>query len=334
MSAINNYIIFIFFFLVFASINGFSQNKNRIAVMDLEPEGISLSESRIISARLRTDLINTNKFIVLEREKMDEILNEQSFQLSGCTSTDCVVEAGKLLGVNQIVAGNIGKLGNLFTISIRLIDVKTGQILKTATEDCKCGIEDVLSTSVRNVVLILSGKKVDTSSYINRKNSLKNNEINDWELLGISRKEYIEYKTSGLNLKEWYIENKKKNIKKALYLSLFIPGLGQYYNGDYFTGIFQQSLIALSLPVVYHNLIEERVNNWEERTVAKTFIVLDVSIWIWSIYDAKSSAEKYNKKFEEKLKLLSKSISLHPYLSGAPLSKRNKKILFGFTISL
>ncbi|MCD4693727.1 MAG: hypothetical protein K8R79_12490, partial [Calditrichales bacterium] len=91
---------------------------------------------------------------------MKEILGEQGFQLTGCTSNECVVEAGKVLGVSQIIAGNIGKIGSLYTISIRLIDVQTGKILKMANVDCECRIEKVLTTSVRNVVERLLGKKV------------------------------------------------------------------------------------------------------------------------------------------------------------------------------
>lgn len=102
-----------------------AQDKQTIAVLDLDAEGLSRSEARIISSRLRTDLFNTSTFTVLERDKMEDILQEQGFQLSGCTTNECVVEAGKLIGVRHIIAGNIGKLGKLYTINIRLIDVES-----------------------------------------------------------------------------------------------------------------------------------------------------------------------------------------------------------------
>ncbi len=146
----------------------YAQNKVNIAVLELKGEGISSSEARIITSRLRTDLFNTNKFTVVEREVMNDILQEQGFQMSACTSNECVVEVGKLLGVRLMVAGDIGKIGNLFTISIRMIDVQNGKILKTATEDCECKIETVLIESVKNVAEILSGQKVEPHSYRNK----------------------------------------------------------------------------------------------------------------------------------------------------------------------
>lgn len=141
-------------------LNSFAQNIS-IAVLELEAGGISAYEAQVLSNRLRTELFKTEKYTVLERDKMDEILVEQGFQLSGCTTNDCVVEAGKLIGVEKMIAGNIAKIDNLFTIDIRLIDVETGKVLKTATEDCECALKDVLTNSIRNVARSISGLKTD-----------------------------------------------------------------------------------------------------------------------------------------------------------------------------
>ena len=153
--------------------------KTTIAVLDLKGMGISEIESSIISSRLRTDLFNTNKFTVVEREKMKEILNEQGFQISGCTSDECIVEAGKLLGVKQIVAGEIGKLGNLYTLTIRLVDVETGQLIKTATHDCECKIEEVLLISVREVANKLSGNTLPANTSTVSQTKASKNTISD-----------------------------------------------------------------------------------------------------------------------------------------------------------
>jgi hypothetical protein len=82
---------------------------------------------------------------------MDEILKEQGFQQAGCTSDECAVEIGKLLNINRICAGSVGKIGSLYTVTLRMIDVETGQILVTVTEDCQCPIEKVLTSSMKNI---------------------------------------------------------------------------------------------------------------------------------------------------------------------------------------
>ena len=135
--------------------------KPRVAVLQLKSDGISKSESQTMTDRLRVELVKSNEFAIIERGEMDEILKEQGFQMSGCTGSECAVEAGKLLSANQICAGSIGRVGSLFTLSVRLIDVESGQIIKSVTEDCKCPIEDVLTKSIRNVVEKLTGKKIN-----------------------------------------------------------------------------------------------------------------------------------------------------------------------------
>lgn len=144
--------------LLFFSIANAQQQKQRIAVLELEADGVSKNESVTLTNRLRSELVKTGSFIIIERGEMDEILKEQGFQLSGCTSDECVVEAGRLLNVRQIAAGSIGKVGALYTVAVRLIDVQSGEILKTVTEDCQCPIERVLTNSMRNAALKLSGR--------------------------------------------------------------------------------------------------------------------------------------------------------------------------------
>ena len=134
-------------------------SKINIAVLDLEPKGITTTEAEILSDRLRTEIVLTDQYQVVERDKMFEILTEQDFQKSGCTTVECAVEVGQLLNVTHIVAGNVAKIDNLFTINIRLIDVETGKVLKTAVEDCDCRLKEVLTTSIKNITEQLTGTK-------------------------------------------------------------------------------------------------------------------------------------------------------------------------------
>ena len=95
-----------------------------IAIMDFEAIGISTSESMTLTSRLRNELFKIGKFEVVERAMMETILAEQDFQMTGCTSNDCLVEIGMLLGAQQMVGGSISKLGLTFTVSARCIVIK------------------------------------------------------------------------------------------------------------------------------------------------------------------------------------------------------------------
>ena len=83
----------------------FSQTpKKHIAIMQLESVSVSKAESVTLTDRLRSELVKTGSFTIIERSEMDEILKEQGFQITGCTSDECVVEAGRLL------TSKVGKL--------------------------------------------------------------------------------------------------------------------------------------------------------------------------------------------------------------------------------
>lgn len=132
--------------LSFSLCFGAEVKKRNYAVIGIKnTEGVSVGEADIIADRLRGDLFNTGKASMMEREQMQQILKEQGFQQSGaCTDEACMVEIGQLLGVERLISGSIGKLGSLFLVNLRSIDVQTAKIIAVVSVDIKGGIEDVV----------------------------------------------------------------------------------------------------------------------------------------------------------------------------------------------
>lgn len=119
-----------------------------LAVLDFQAKGgVSNDEASIISDRIRTQIFRSGRFQVMERANMLGILKEQGFQQTqaNCDSTSCSVAAGKLLAVRQIMTGSVSKLGSLYTLSYRIVDVERGEILKDEFRDCRCSLEEVLT---------------------------------------------------------------------------------------------------------------------------------------------------------------------------------------------
>lgn len=145
--------------LLFLTVSSFAEDiKPNIAVMELEGNGVSKTDLGGLSNRLRTELFKTGKFNVIERSRVDEILKEQGFQQTGCTNATCAVEVGQLIGVEKIVVGNVDKVGQIYSIDIRMVDVGTARIEKVAAEDCDaCTIGEVLKETIYTVARILSG---------------------------------------------------------------------------------------------------------------------------------------------------------------------------------
>ncbi len=117
-----------FLFIIAIAISPLSSQDatKTVAVLDLEGRGISELEAQTLTDRFRTSLGNTGAVRLVERNMMEEILMEQGFQQTGCTTDECAVEVGKLLGVQFMVGGAIGKIGETYTIDARMISIETG----------------------------------------------------------------------------------------------------------------------------------------------------------------------------------------------------------------
>ena len=139
-----------------------AQEYQSIAVLDFEGRGISAYEVGSLTDRLRSELVKTERVRVVERGRMQQILAEQNFQLTGCTSNECAVEIGQLLGVSTMVAGAIGLVGMTYSIDIRTIDVQTGAIIQSFTRDYQGRIDGLLAEMAR-VAWTLVGVEIPAS---------------------------------------------------------------------------------------------------------------------------------------------------------------------------
>ena len=88
---------------------------------------------------------------------METILTEQDFQLTGCTSDECLVEVGQLLGAQMMVGGSISKVGDMYTASARMVDVETSQVVMVADYDLEGKINDMLTIGMRALAIRLGG---------------------------------------------------------------------------------------------------------------------------------------------------------------------------------
>lgn len=144
-----------------------SNNLKTLAVLDFDSRGaITAGEAGTLAERLRSYLVHTGEFIVVERGKMANILQEQGFQQTGCTSNACAVEVGRILNVQEMVAGAVGKIGARYTLDVRLINVETAQILSTVTKEYSGpaeGLIELVELTARQLAGNVGGLTVTTS---------------------------------------------------------------------------------------------------------------------------------------------------------------------------
>ena len=130
-------VLFLFFILGIVSsapLLAQTDEKPLISVLDFRTSGISEAEVEVFVDFLSSHIIETNRFRVIDRMQRQALLKEMEFSYEDCTDESCQLEIGRLLAANQIVVGSVGRVGERYLLTIKLIDVQTGEALKTGSE--------------------------------------------------------------------------------------------------------------------------------------------------------------------------------------------------------
>ena len=90
--------------------------------------------TRNVQDILYTNLIQRG-MKVIEREKMEQILEELGKSFSGMLDSSTAAEIGKMLGVEAIVVGTVADMGNSVDLRARLLDVEKGTAITAAQID-------------------------------------------------------------------------------------------------------------------------------------------------------------------------------------------------------
>lgn len=113
-----------------AALSQQKDDRELIAVLELEGVEAKKAEVTALTERLREMLLKTGRYKMVDRSQLNRILDEQALQQVSCSGKDCVVEVGRILGVRKIVTGKAVKLSeNMWLISIMMVDVETAETL-------------------------------------------------------------------------------------------------------------------------------------------------------------------------------------------------------------
>jgi len=78
----------------------------------------------VVDELIRSEIINSTYFILIERENLEQILEEIEFSLSDMADTSQTVEVGQLTSARILLAGSITESGSSFLLNGRLVDVE------------------------------------------------------------------------------------------------------------------------------------------------------------------------------------------------------------------
>lgn len=176
--------------------------KRRIGVVSFENKA-PYAQTRIGNTAtdiLITELVKSGKFIVVERDRMDKIMDEQKLGQTGAIDPNTAAKVGKILGLNAIVTGSVSQFGVKSegkdfiitqskqqivecTVDVRVVDAETGQVL--------------LADSGKGIVRKASGKVLGMG------NKSKYDETLEGEALRAAVVKFVDNIISQVNRKPW-----------------------------------------------------------------------------------------------------------------------------------
>lgn len=125
----------------------------KIAVLDLEAtEGVLPAVRRTLDELVLTEAQRSGRLQVLGMSDLRAVLGlERQRQLLGCESGECLTELGGQLGVDRLLAGALGKVGDLYYLNLKLIRTSTATVEGRVSREIRGG-EAELVEAVRSGV--------------------------------------------------------------------------------------------------------------------------------------------------------------------------------------
>jgi hypothetical protein len=110
---------------------GFNTKAQSVAVGPINTYKVYVNP-KSASKLVRLELVKLDKFTVLDDFDMNEVMDPGG--MDSCYSKKCLVQYGKELQVDNMISGSIDKIGPKIVISLKLIDVKSGEVSKTVSD--------------------------------------------------------------------------------------------------------------------------------------------------------------------------------------------------------
>lgn len=158
----------------FTMVNERCASVQRVAVAPFTdgPGSLAVGSGNAVVGLVTEELHRTGRYEIVERSRLREIMDELDLQTADLVNPATAAKVGKLAGVDAIMTGSVTQYDRdtgfiavpyvststskyLVGVSVRLIDVKDGQIIYTSTASARSG-SDYTDAGRRAVTKLLA----------------------------------------------------------------------------------------------------------------------------------------------------------------------------------
>ncbi|MCH7498372.1 MAG: hypothetical protein IH971_11085, partial [Candidatus Marinimicrobia bacterium] len=105
-----------------------AQDQHRIAVLDIQGQGISRPEAETLTNYMRIEVAATGAVASVKQSEISAVLSDMGMEEAGCTSPDCALEVGRLLAASHVIIGSVMKSEQGYDLDFQLFNIETRSV--------------------------------------------------------------------------------------------------------------------------------------------------------------------------------------------------------------
>ena len=225
----------------------------KIVVADFDVFLIEKQYGTIVSEVLVSKLSADGTVRVIERSKLNKIIDEMALAQTGLINPEDAVKTGQIAGANRMVVGSVGKLGVEYVVNARIINVETGRVIKgfSLSGTSENDIAAMTSAMSRLILEVLAGREVSIPKNFQSQTAVIKNEatsdaksvtgywMTEWYDGNGKHTGSMHLVQTGAGVKGWTVESIGPASINAAFRDRQLSGT---YNASYGSGTFEFTL--------------------------------------------------------------------------------------------
>jgi formylglycine-generating enzyme required for sulfatase activity len=155
----NPFLLFLVAAILFGSPSVlFGKELPKMAVWDLAAREVKATYAQELTSILVSEVAKLKKYEVYSQEDVRTLAGWTAERMKlGCTDSQCLTALGQM-DVSKLVSGSVGKIGNRYSVSLKIFDTQNARAENSVSEFCRS--EDELIELVQVAVRKLLGEEM------------------------------------------------------------------------------------------------------------------------------------------------------------------------------
>lgn len=113
------------------------KDRPKIAVWDLASRNVPVTHAQELTSILVSEISKMGRYEIYSQENVRTLAGWTAEKMVlGCTDTKCLTALGQM-DVGKLISGSVGKIGDIYSISLNLFDTQNVKAEKAISDFCR-----------------------------------------------------------------------------------------------------------------------------------------------------------------------------------------------------